>query len=74
MKLKFSRFQKLISSQDFRGTYQEGKRYVGAKILAHYRLGRVSHSKLGITISRKWGKANKRNRFKRVVREAYRHL
>lgn len=74
MKLKFSRFQRLLSRKDFCGTYQDGKRHVGEKILAHYRLGKETHPRLGITISRKWGKAHKRNRFKRVVREAYRQI
>jgi ribonuclease P protein component len=29
-------------------------------------------TKLGLTVSRRYGKANKRNRFKRLVREAFR--
>jgi len=74
VKLKFSRFQRLLSRHDFRGTYDDGKRYVGEKILARYRMGKQSQPRLGITISRKWGKAHKRNRFKRIVREAYRQI
>jgi ribonuclease P protein component len=48
-------------------------RYVGNGIIVHYRLADSRCSKLGITIGRKWGKAHQRNRFKRIVREAYRH-
>ena len=43
-------------------------------MVAYYRLGTSFSPKLGVTISKKWGKAHKRNRFKRVVREAYRHV
>lgn len=32
----------------------------------------VHPTKLGITVTRKYGKAHERNRFKRVVREAFR--
>lgn len=37
-----------------------------------YRLS-TTCSKLGITITKKRGKAHERNRFKRVIREAYRY-
>jgi ribonuclease P protein component len=71
--LKFSRFQRLLSSREFQKIYREGKKYVGRKFLIYYRMSENSCSRLGITVSRKWGKAHKRNRFKRMIREGYRH-
>ncbi len=38
-----------------------------------YCLGAMDTPQLGITVSRRFGKAYRRNRFKRVVREAFRH-
>ena len=47
---------------------------MGTAILVDYRLGRSYCPKLGLTVSRRYGKAHDRNRFKRIVREAFRHF
>ena len=70
MKHKFLRSQRLLSREDYHKVYQTGQRYVGKNLMACYRFG--AKARLGITIARKWGKAHERNRFKRVVRDAYR--
>ncbi len=49
-------------------------RHFGASLQIDYRQGRSSLPKLGLTVSKKFGKAHDRNRFKRVVREAFRQL
>lgn len=49
-----------------------GKRYASDKLVVFYRVnGGNKGRRLGITISRKWGNAPERNRFKRIVRAAY---
>lgn len=74
MSFKLSRFQRLLSRHDFRAVYQEGRRFVGKRLLLFYLTDFSSHPRLGITITKKWGKAHDRNRFKRVSREAFRKL
>lgn len=39
-----------------------------------WRKGRGPTAKLGITVTKKYGKAHERNRFKRLVRESFRLL
>ncbi len=72
MKQKFCRSQRLISRSDYQRTYREGKKYVGEKLMIYFFLGPSCSPKLGITIGKKWGKAIRRARFKRVVREGFR--
>jgi len=47
---------------------------VGNALIVHYRMGKSRCPKLGLTVSKKYGNAVKRNRFKRLVREAFRKL
>jgi len=47
-------------------------RHVGNWIIIEARPNKSTLSRLGITVTRRYGKAHMRNRFKRVVREAFR--
>lgn len=68
---RFPKELRILSRSHFQKMNREGKRLVGKTISLQYREG-FSHSRLGITVSKKYGKAHDRNRFKRVVREAFR--
>jgi ribonuclease P protein component len=48
------------------------QRHVGCYLIADQKASRLQQTRLGITVSRRFGKAHDRNRFKRIVREAFR--
>lgn len=72
--LNFLKLYRLLTRYEFRETYQKGKRYFGKYLIIHYQKDLPHASRLGITITKKWGKAHDRNRFKRVVREGFRKV
>lgn len=69
----FKKFQRVLKKRHFYIISKYGVR-VSGKIISLNLLASVKNKeqKLGITVSRKYGKANKRNYFKRIVREAFR--
>ncbi|MBX9923413.1 MAG: ribonuclease P protein component [Rhabdochlamydiaceae bacterium] len=73
--LSFPKALRLLFRGQFQRISKEGKRFAGKTIYFQYQEGAplyADRTRLGITVSRKYGKAHDRNRFKRVVREAFR--
>lgn len=71
---KFPKSARLLSNAQYQHLNKKGARLFGEQIAINIRKGRGAEPRLGITVSRKYGKAHDRNRFKRVVREAFRDL
>jgi len=68
---------KLVSlnrNGDFRRLYYRGKSFVSPVLVTYLLRNRVGSTRVGITASKKIGKAVERNRSRRVIREAYRTL
>jgi ribonuclease P protein component len=66
------RFRRILRSSDYERAWREGKRYHTAHFVVIVSPG-VTHSRLGLTVSRKVGNAVCRNQLKRWIRELFRH-
>ncbi len=64
--------EKLGRRSDFQRCYRSGRRRHGAYAVLYEAPNEVGHPRLGITVSRKVGKAVVRTRLKRRIREIYR--
>ena len=65
---------KLKKNYEFNNTFKRGKYFCGELIEAFYIKNNKNTNCFGIAISSKLCNAVKRNRIKRVIREAYRNL
>jgi ribonuclease P protein component len=71
VKQTFSKEQRLLKRWDYKRLSREGRRLVGDRIRVDLARG-SGKTRLGITASTHYGNAPERNRFKRLVREAFR--
>jgi ribonuclease P protein component len=71
-KRSFPKKARVLRNGQFQKIMRAGTKLPGSHILIHYYTRRSELPKLGITVSKKHGKAHERNRFKRVIREAFR--
>jgi ribonuclease P protein component len=63
---------KLKKRAEFQKFFRQGQRAVGRFICIDWRESGQPDTRLGITASRRYGPSHERNRFKRLVREAFR--
>lgn len=59
-------------NKDFRRIYTRGKSYVSPVLVTYVLKNRSGDVRIGITTSKKTGNAVKRNRARRIIREAFR--
>lgn len=64
--------KRLASRQDFLRVYETGRKLFSRYSVLFFAGNQLSYSRIGITATKKLGKANVRNRLKRWTREIYR--
>ena len=70
----FPKSLRILKRSHYKKVVKGRSKWSGKFLFIVYRLGHASCPKLGLTVTRRFGKAHDRNRFKRLVREAFRHL
>jgi ribonuclease P protein component len=62
----------LTLNRDFLRLYKRGRSLVSGAVVVYYSKNRLGRNRIGITTSKKIGSAVRRNRARRIIREAYR--
>lgn len=70
----FPKTLRLLKRREFLNLKRHSKRFYGDCVSIDYAFQRVRYPRLGITVSKKFGKAHARNYFKRCVRESFRNV
>lgn len=70
----FGKSLRLRSRADFSAVYDAKTRETRGPLVIYARPNQLDHPRLGLSTSRKVGTAARRNRIRRLIREAFRHL
>lgn len=68
----FGQSFRLRKSSQFQSLSKNSNTFHGKVLFIVWKANGLAHARLGITVTKKFGKANVRNRFKRLVRECFR--
>ncbi len=70
--MQFNNTGGIKKDSDFRRVYQRGKSLADRNLVIYTMKNKSDKSRIGISISKKVGKAHVRNRIRRCIKEAYR--
>ncbi len=68
----FSKKERLLKRKEFQLVFDKGDRFGNTQLKIYALSNGSSVSRLGLVVGRKFGNSPRRNRFKRILREAYR--
>lgn len=68
----FQKKNRIINKNDFESLKNQSHFLHSKSLLAFYKSNSTSLSRIGLSISKKYGNAIKRNRLKRIIRELFR--
>jgi ribonuclease P protein component len=72
LRFTFTKADRILKRHEFIALAKSGRRIENEHFIAVFSPGRRDRSRLGITVTKKIGRAVKRNRIKRLVREYFR--
>lgn len=72
MRFSFTKEDRILKRPEFIELTRSGRKVQNDCFIAFFKPGRLDHSRLGITVTRKVAKAARRNRVKRLIREHFR--
>ena len=72
MRFSFKKEDRILKRSEFLELTRSGRKLQNDCFIAFFKPGRLNCPRLGITVTRKVGKAAQRNRIKRLVREHFR--
>ncbi|SCI28863.1 MULTISPECIES: ribonuclease P protein component [unclassified Romboutsia] len=70
--MDFNRTQGLKKDSDFRKVYKHGKSFANRYLVMYILKNKSENSRIGISVSKKVGKAIVRNKVRRRIKESYR--
>lgn len=74
MSQRYLKTDRLLRRKEFKEILHKGSSLVGKYVVLQFFFKNNTKPKLGITVTKKFGKAHDRNRFKRISREAFRQV